>query len=77
MAQTDPHDPREFNVYAKIDVDGQVLALVELHAPVANPDPDTHVDITALVARRYTPGELDAWIQAHRRPRPAPEPDRG
>jgi hypothetical protein len=69
---TDPHDPREFLTYVKIDGAGMPLWFTTLHAPVPNPDPDTLIDVTLLLATRagYTPDQLLAWIRAHRRVRP-------
>ena len=45
MRFTDPHDPREFLRFAKIDADGHIIALVERDVCAPAPD-ECHVDIS-------------------------------
>ena len=57
----DQHDPRDFRHYAKVDADGNLLAIVEVVSTVVNPDPDHFVDVTEQIP--YTPDELQTTIQ--------------
>ena len=51
MGFKDPHDPREFRRFAKIDAKGDIVAMVEVADSAPDPvstDEALHVEISAL-----------------------------
>lgn len=63
MSLPDKHDARLFRHYAKFDIDGHFLGLVEYVAQNAIPPSDArYVDVTALAPHDYT-GSTEAALQ--------------